>query len=81
MVMSMMMHANLSISYWGDALLTVAYILIRVPSKSVSSTPYELWNNENLNLGYLHPWGCAAYIHNNSHEYEKLGPRGKRCIW
>jgi len=29
----------------------------------------------------LHPWGCATYIHNNSHEYEKLGPRGKKCIF
>jgi hypothetical protein len=29
----------------------------------------------------LHLWGCAAYIHNNSHEYGKLGPRGKKCIF
>ena len=48
MVRSMMMQANLSISFWGDALLTTAYILNQVPSKSVPSTPYELWNNEKL---------------------------------
>ena len=42
MVRSMMAQANLPISYWGDALLTAAYILNLVPSKSVSSTPYEL---------------------------------------
>jgi hypothetical protein len=52
-----------------------------VPSKSVSSTPYELWNGVKPNLGYFHPWGCAAYIHNTSHEYGKLGPRGKKCIF
>ena len=23
---------------------------------------------------------CAAYVHNNSHQYGKLGPRGKKCI-
>ena len=28
----------------------------------------------------MHPWGCAAYVHNNSHQYGKLGPRGKKCI-
>jgi len=76
-----MAQTNLPISFWGDALLTVAYILNRVPSKSVSSTPYELWNGVKPNLGYFHPWGCAAYIHNTSHEYGKLGPRGKKCIF
>jgi len=37
-----MAHGNLSISFWGDALLTRAYILNPVPSKSVIATPYEL---------------------------------------
>ena len=32
MTRSMMVQANLPISFWGDALLTVAYILNRVPS-------------------------------------------------
>ena len=81
MIRSMMAQANLPISFWGDALLTAAYIINRVPSKSVSSTPYELWNGVKPNLGNLHPWGCAAFIHNNSHEHGKLGPRGKKCIF
>jgi len=81
MVRSMMAQANLPISFWGDVLLTAAYILNRVPSKFVSSTPYELWNGVKPNLGYFHPWGCVAYIHNISHEYRKLGPRGKKCIF
>ena len=42
MVRSMMPHANLPISFQSDALLTAAYILNRVPSKSVTATPYEL---------------------------------------
>lgn len=62
-------------------MLTAAYILNRVPSKSVPSTPYELWNGIKPNLGYFHPWGCATYIHNTSHEYGKLGHRGKKCIF
>ena len=62
-------------------MLTVAYILNRVPSKSVLSTPYELWNDEKPDLGNLHPWWCAAYVHNNSYQYGKLGPREKKCIF
>ena len=60
MVRSMMAQANLPIFFWGDALLTAAYVLNRVPSKSVPSTPYELWNGNKPDLGNLHPWGCAA---------------------
>ena len=41
-IRSMMAQVNLPISFWGDALLTTAYILNCVPSQSVSSTPYEL---------------------------------------
>ncbi|MBT1569754.1 hypothetical protein KK471_29565, partial [Klebsiella pneumoniae] len=47
---SMMAQANLPISFWGDALLTTAYISNRVLSQSVSSTPYELWHGEKPNL-------------------------------
>ncbi|KAL0391272.1 UNVERIFIED_CONTAM: Copia protein [Sesamum latifolium] len=44
MARSMMAQANLPISFWGDAILTAAYILNRVPSKSIPTTPYELWH-------------------------------------
>jgi transposase InsO family protein len=52
-VRSMMTHANLQISFWGDTLLTAAYIFNCVPSKSISSIPYKLWNNDKSNIGYL----------------------------
>ena len=55
MVRSIMAQANLSISYWRDAILTAAYVLNRVPSKSVTSTPYELWTGRKLDLSNLKP--------------------------
>ena len=42
MVRLMMAQASLPILFWGDALLTAAFVLNRVPSKSVNTTPYEL---------------------------------------
>ncbi|KAF7802752.1 ribonuclease H [Senna tora] len=81
MVRSMMAQENLPISYWGDALLTTAFILNRVPSTLVTSTPYELWTKCKQDLSILRPWGSAAYIHDNSRKYGKLGPRGKKCIF
>ena len=69
MVRSMMAHANLPISFLGDALLTAAYIPNRVPSKSVTATPYELWHGRKLSLDHLSPWGSASYVHNQTHKY------------
>ena len=69
------------ITFWGDALLTATFILNRVPSKSIPTTPYELWTNRKPDLSVLRPWGCAAYVLNTSHPHGKLGARGKKCIF
>jgi hypothetical protein len=81
MVRSIMAQANLPISYWGDAILTAAYILNLVPSKLVPSTPYELWIGKKPDLSNLRPWGSAGFVHDTSHKYGKLGLRGKKCIF
>ncbi|XP_052171624.1 LOB domain-containing protein 29-like [Diospyros lotus] len=73
-------QANLSISLWGDALLTAAYILNRVPSKSVPSTPYEFWTGRSPNLDHLQPWGSDGYVHSTSHRYGKLRPRASKKV-
>ena len=61
--------------------MSVAYIINCVPSKFVHSTPYEPWKGKTTDSSIMRPWGCIAYIHNTSHEYGKLGPRGKKCIF
>ena len=43
MVRSMMSFSKLLISLWGYALETAVRVLNVLPSKSVSSTPYEIW--------------------------------------
>lgn len=76
-----MAQSNLPISYWGDALLTAAYVLNLVPSKSVTSTPYELRKGRKPDLIHLRPWGSAAFVRDTSHLHGKLGHRGKKCIF
>ena len=39
----MMSLTDLPLSFWGYALETAAFTLNRAPSKSVVTTPYELW--------------------------------------
>ena len=52
-----------------------------MPFKSVPSTPYELWIDNKPDLSNLQPWGSVGFVHDTSHKYEKLSPRGKKCIF
>jgi len=74
-----MAHANLPISFWRNALLTAAYILNHVPSKSVTATPYELRHGRNPSMDYLCPWGSA--MHNPTHKHGKLDPRATKMAF
>src|SRR3954467_3943844 len=52
-VRSMMPQDSLPVSFWGDALPTAAYLLNRVPSKSVELTSYELWTRRKPDLRHV----------------------------
>ena len=53
MVQSMMSLTDLPLSFWGYALETTTFTLNRAPSKSVETTPYELWFGKKLELPFL----------------------------
>jgi len=76
-----MAYAHLPISFWGDALLTAAYILNPVISKSVPATLYELWHGRKPFLDHLCLWGSAGYVHNPTHRHGKLGPRATKMVF
>ena len=52
MVRSMMYLTDLPLSFWGDALETIAFTLNRAPSKSVETTPlnYGLARNQSCRI-------------------------------
>jgi hypothetical protein len=77
MIRSMMSHATLPISFWGYALETAAHILNRVPSKSVDTTPYEIWRGKKPSLKFVKIWGCPAYI--KKQNPDKLEIRSEKC--
>ena len=62
MVRSMTSYTDLPISLWGFVLQTTSYILNRVPSKSVATTPYEIWNGRKPSLKHVKIWGCPTFI-------------------
>jgi hypothetical protein len=78
-VRSIMSLSDLSISFWGYVLETVAFILNRVSSKSVETTPYELWHGKKPKLPFLRVWGCEAYV--KKLQPEKLESKAEKCIF
>ena len=61
-VRSMMSLIGLPLSFWGYALEIAAFMFNRAPSKSVETTPYELWFSNKPKLSFLKVWGCNAYV-------------------
>ena len=53
MVHSMVSLTDLPLSFWGYALETATFTFNRAPSKSVETTPYELWFGKNLSCRFL----------------------------
>ena len=61
MVRSMMSLTDLPLSFWGYALETAAFTLNRAPSKSVETTPYELWFAKKQSCRFL-KFGAAMLM-------------------
>ena len=62
MVQSMMSLTDLPLSFCGYALEMDAFALNRAPSKSVETTPCELWFGKKPKLSFLKVWSCDAYV-------------------
>ena len=78
-VQSMMSLTDLPLSFWGYALGTAAFTLNRAPSKSVETTPYELWFGKKPKLSFLKVWGCDAYV--KKLQPDKLEPKLEKCVF
>ncbi|XP_024317129.1 uncharacterized protein LOC112271638, partial [Brachypodium distachyon] len=79
MVRSMMSLTDLPLSFWGYALETATFTLNRAPSKSVETTPYELWFGKKPKLSFLKVWGCEAYV--KRLQPDKLEPKSEKCVF
>ena len=54
-------------------------MLNRASSKSVETTPYELWFGKKPKLLFLKVWGCDAYV--KKLQPEKLEPKSEKCVF
>jgi hypothetical protein len=75
----MMSHTDLPNSFWGHALLTAAFSLNRVPSKTVDKTPYEIWTGKRPSVSYMKIWGCEVYVKRQIST--KLEAKSDKCFF
>ena len=79
MVRYMMSLTDLPLSFWGYALEAAAFTLNRAPSKSVETTPCELWFGKKPKLSFLKVWSCDAYV--KKFHLDKLKPKSEKRVF
>src|SRR6266496_3775110 len=79
MVRSMISLTDLPLLFWGYALEIAAFTLNRAPSKSVETTPYELWLGNKPKLSFLKVWGCETYV--KRLQPDKLELKSEKCVF
>lgn len=62
----MLFSSGLSKGFWGEAVVTAAYLINRCPCSAINlKTPGEVWSGNPPDLSNLRVFGCAAYAHQN----------------
>ncbi|KAK4382288.1 Retrovirus-related Pol polyprotein from transposon TNT 1-94 [Sesamum angolense] len=78
-VRCLLISSGLAKSFWGEALLTAAYLINRSPSVPlVGKVPEHVWSGKNVDLSSLRVFGCSAFVFQNN---DKLEPRAQKCVF
>lgn len=69
-------EAQLPIEFWGECVLTVAYLINRTPSSVLNNvTPYERLHNKPPQYDHLRVFGSLCYAHNQRRNGNKFESR------
>lgn len=75
-------QAGLPKSYWGDCVLTAAYITNRLPTPILNNkTTFEMLHEEPATYSNLRVFGCLAFAYNPSRHTDKMSPKGVPCVF
>ncbi|KAL0442084.1 UNVERIFIED_CONTAM: Retrovirus-related Pol polyprotein from transposon TNT 1-94 [Sesamum radiatum] len=78
-VRCLLISSGLAKSFWGEALLTAAYLIKNSPSVPLlGKVPEHVWSGKNVDLSSLRVFGCSAFVFQNN---DKLEPRAKKCVF
>ena len=78
---------NVPKNYWGEAVLTAAHLINRLPSRVLGfKSPVQVFSKyfpDFRTANYLVPkiFGCVSFVHIHSHNRGKLNPRALKCVF
>ncbi|KAI3736523.1 hypothetical protein L2E82_26344 [Cichorium intybus] len=71
-------EAMLPIKFWGECVLTAAYIINRLPSKVIGfRTPFEILFKQKPDYESMRVFGCRAYSRNTETKGDKFEMKGR----
>ena len=79
---ALLFQADLPTKFWGESILTAAYLINRTPSMVLQGkTPYEVLNGKPPMIDHLKVFGCLCFVHNQDHRGDKFASRSRRCMF
>lgn len=82
MVRSLLSQANLSPSFWVEALHVASHLLNSLPIKTLQElTPHEALYRSSLSYSHHHVFGCLCYPNVSATSPYKLAPSSLLCIF
>jgi hypothetical protein len=67
---------------WGQAVLTAAYLINRMPSRVLDwKSPIEMLNGKNEDVLPLKTFGCVCFVQDKRSNVRKLDPRAVKCVF
>ncbi|CAJ2637004.1 unnamed protein product [Trifolium pratense] len=81
LVVAIMLNSGAAKHWWGEIILTVCFVLNRIPKSKRSESAYEILKKRQPNLSYLRTWGCLAYVRKPDPKRVKLASRAYECVF
>jgi hypothetical protein len=79
---ALLFQARLPTKFWGDAILTTAYLINRTPTPLLSDkTLYEALHNFKPQYNHLQVFSCLCFASTHSQNPSKFAPHAIRCVF
>lgn len=79
---ALLFQSHLTKPFWGDAILTAAYLINRTPTPLLQNkSPFEVLFQKIPNYSHLHVFGCKCFVSTHPLCPTKFDPRSDECVF